>query len=798
MILCLATSGLLPAQEPQLLENFPVPDDEVTAVAVSPDNGAVYIGGAFRRVGPFTGSFVGIDAASGVWSTSSWAKINGDVFAVESDGAGGWFVGGKFTKAGAVTRNNLVHLLPDGSVDPAWNPAPNDFIDALGREGTTLYVGGGFTQIGGQPRERIAALSTSTGAATPWNPGSDGVIECFAPSGPVLYVGGEFQTIGGATRPNLAALDTMTGAATAWNPSPDGQVNVVLVSGSTVYIGGEFQNVGATSRAFLAAIDAATGLPTAWHPVLNGNVSGLDLDGATIFAAGEFASVGADLRRHCAEIDLTTGAATAFNPDPGDPVNAVLVDGSSVYLGGEFRFLSFPLISRGRLARVDKATGALQAWDPSANKEVITINLSGANVFAGGRFSSVNGELRAGIAAINTATGALVPGWDPGILGGASIEALSATPAGVYAAGSIFQIGGAFRDDLAEIDAASGLATAWNPDAPFFFGVKSIAVTAGEVYASGLGISAVNRISGAISPWDPAPNSVTYEILVSGSTVFAGGEFTKIGGADRNRIAAVSTSTAGATSWNPGANDTVSALALDGTTLFTGGDFSQIGGAARNAVAALSTGADAALPWNPMLGAGAEVFALQLHNAGLYVGGRFASAGGVAHPNIVALDPITGGAASWNPGANEAVDAFAIGGTTLYVGGNYSRIADGRSFFAAFAIPAGFPGSLAPPSPTPAPTPNPTPGAPVVTVLGKKKIKTDKPKAKIKGTASPAEQIASVEYKIGKKKTWKKARGTATWKIKAKLTPGKNKITIQARALDGQVSAPAKVKVLRQ
>ena len=72
-------------------------------------------------------------------------------------------------------------------------------------------------------------------------------------------------------------------------------------------------------------------------------------------------------------------------------------------------------------------------------------------------------------------------------------------------------------------------------------------------------------------------------LAVSGSTVYAGGEFTSIGGQTRNYIAALDAGTGAATDWNPNASGgifqpLVLALAVSGSTVYAGGSFTSIGG----------------------------------------------------------------------------------------------------------------------------------------------------------------------------------------------------------------------------
>ena len=68
--------------------------------------------------------------------------------------------------------------------------------------------------------------------------------------------------------------------------------------------------------------------------------------------------------------------------------------------------------------------------------------------------------------------------------------------------------------------------------------------------------------------------------------------------ARRNNIAALNATTGSATDWNPNAAGTVRALAVNGTTVYAGGEFTNIGGQPRNGIAAINA-AGSATAWNP-------------------------------------------------------------------------------------------------------------------------------------------------------------------------------------------------------
>ncbi len=78
--------------------------------------------------------------------------------------------------------------------------------------------------------------------------------------------------------------------------------------------------------------------------------------------------------------------------------------------------------------------------------------------------------------------------------------------------------------------------------------------------------------------WNPDASARVWALAVSGSTIYAGGYFSCIGGVARECIAALDASTGHATSWDPDANGPVYAFAVSDQYIYVGGDFSYIGG----------------------------------------------------------------------------------------------------------------------------------------------------------------------------------------------------------------------------
>lgn len=228
-------------------------------------------------------------------------------------------------------------------------------------------------------------------------------------------------------------------------------------------------------------------------------------------------------------------------------------------------------------------------------------------LYAGGEFTQAGGAARNRIAAVDAASG-VVAAWNPAADG--AVLALLHTGATVYAGGEFTQIGGAGRNRIAALDVSSGAATVGNPDANG--AVRALVLNGATLYAGGdftaidggsraylAALDMTQATAGAIdTDWDPAPDGVV-RALINGTTLYAGGDFTAIDGGSRAYLAALDTTqtAAGAidTDWNPAPDGARHALLLNGSLLYAGGDFTAMEGLARNRLAALDTSVTGAI-----------------------------------------------------------------------------------------------------------------------------------------------------------------------------------------------------------
>jgi hypothetical protein len=568
--------------------------------------------------------------------------------------------------------------------------AANGPVNAVVRSGNTIYIGGGFTRLGpatggGVP---IDAVTASFPANFPKIAG--GVKAVAADGSGGWFVGGYFTSVNGVPRGNLVHI-LADNSLDPWNPNADSIVTSITVSGSLVYVGGGFAHVGGQPRSKIAALDASSGLATAWDPNAGGGLGGgvptlvkaLAVSGGIVYVGGNFTTIGGQTRNRIAALDAATGLATTWNPNagnwpsfPGPSVEALAVSGSTVFCGGFFTTVGGQ--TRNALAALDASTGLATTWNPNVTGTVSALAVSGTTLYAGGDFTQVSGLGRGYIAAMNTFGTGGATFWNPSATSVVWCLAVNGTT--VYAGGSFTTIGGQPRNGIAALSASTGLATAWNPSAGG--AVFALTVSGSSIFAGGslssLGgqdrnrLAALDAASGALTAWNPNANNTVNSLSVSGGLVYAGGAFTSVGGQPRSFIAALDEGTGLATAWNPNANSFVNALAIDGGTVYAGGFFSTIGGQPRNRIAALDGATGLAIGWDP--NANNTVYALQMNGSSIYVGGVFSSIGGQARNSIAELVVATGAATSWNPGADNLVSALALGAGTIYAGGDFTHI----------------------------------------------------------------------------------------------------------------------------
>ena len=377
-------------------------------------------------------------------------------------------------------------------------------------------------------------------------------------------------------------------------------MNAISVSESTVYVGGTFFNIGGQSRSRIAALDAGTGAATTWNPSVGDEVKTLALQSGTVYAGGTFVSIGGDIRNNLAAVNVSTGQLTSWNPNADGTVYSMALGVSTVYVGGNYSNVGGQ--SRSYFAALNTTDGSATSWIPNVGNQVRSIAVSGSTVYIGGLFTAVGGQTRNMIAALDATleTNNLISGWNPGAA--VNVRALAISGSTLYAGGDFTTIGGQSRKYLAALNASDGTVTSWNPNPNA--SVLALAANGTTIYAGGdftifsptaspdtcLRIAAFNATTGTRTSWNPSASASVWSIAVSGSAVYVGGSFSSFspnGGTaiTRNRLAALNINTGIPMSWDPNSGGTVNSVTVGSTGIYAGGGFTAMGGISRRYLA---------------------------------------------------------------------------------------------------------------------------------------------------------------------------------------------------------------------
>jgi outer membrane protein assembly factor BamB len=163
-------------------------------------------------------------------------------------------------------------------------------------------------------------------------------------------------------------------------------------------------------------------------------------------AQGSFANLAA--------FDRTTGTVIpGFRADTNGIVRTVAVSGNTLYLGGDFTTVNGQ--PRARVAAVDLTTGAVRAFRADTNR-VNKVVVGGDRLYVAGAFTAIGGVPRNRVAALDLTTGAVDPTFDPNVNAMVNTIAVRPDRSRVFIGGLYTNVHGTATTRLTALDGHTG------------------------------------------------------------------------------------------------------------------------------------------------------------------------------------------------------------------------------------------------------------------------------------------------------------------------------------------------------
>lgn len=571
-------------------------DGAVYCLALLGD-GKILIGGDFSEINGLPRERVArlnqdgtVDAIFGEGHAGADGSVG--ALAVQSDGK--ILIGGRFTNIAGSPRNRIARLHADGGLDDGFGKDLAGADESVGEilllSDERILISGGFTHLNGDPSAHIARLNRGGTLDESFDASISGRFAwvrslAVQPDGKLL-AGGRFTLVHGEPRKGVARLHPDGGLDEEFHPQSGGLnpwvKTMALQPDGNILIGGSFRKINGERQSNLARLHPDGSLDSTFRAELAGapffDAIAVQPDGRIIAGGGYF---DAERKQGIVRLHPDGSVDTSFTPPEMDFVHAIAIqpDGK-ILIGG---FLYFYPYGRSGIARLNPDG----TWDTTFGEglkgtgggSVYSMILQDdGKILLGGRFTMVNGVARSGIARLNS-DGSLdetfCEGME-GIGGGNEWEGAAVFSLGVQddrkvlLGGDFTSVHGVARSGIARLNEDGSL---------------------DESFGSGL--------EGVDNP--SLPKSSLRRIRVDGievqgdGKVFIGGDFTRVNGVARNRVARLNADGTLDERFGDklsGADEFIFCMTVDRDgKLLISGDFTSVNGAPLHRMARLHTNA---------------------------------------------------------------------------------------------------------------------------------------------------------------------------------------------------------------
>ncbi len=386
----------------------------------------VIVAGSFQTVNGIVGSSGAVFSKSTKEPFFDFPTVTpdpylGKIIVAESDGNGGYYLGGNFVHVGDYARRNIAHIDSNFQVT-SFHPHVGGTVNDLVIAGDKIFLAGDFWASGQDDKDLVIAdpvtsetrsfealrdrrttkiAGNDTLLFTAGFPNSeewdgydivmlyhdgrrlersiqtDGIIEILHVEGDRLYIGGTFNTIDGQTRPRIGSIDLSSLEVTDWNPSLERAVEALSVTETQVLVSQRYYGPNSDGyNAYVVSLDVTTG-ERIWEYGIDGLVLDIDHDDTLVYVGGFIGPY------HEAKGLITLRPESGVLVDDtwkvSGEIHAIVVGEEDLFLGG--RSTEFGGSPRKHICSFSKEEGVLTNWNPSPSRPPSLVAAASGKVF---------------------------------------------------------------------------------------------------------------------------------------------------------------------------------------------------------------------------------------------------------------------------------------------------------------------------------------------------------------------------------------------------------------------------------
>lgn len=497
-------------------------------------------------------------------------------------------VGGTFTSYNGTSRNGILRLNTDGSIDPTFDPGTGIAITAgksilttsLQKDGKIL-IGGFFTEFNGITKNNIARLNPDGSIDKTFNTGTAAnafISTITAQNNGKIIVGGFFSSFNGVAKNHITTLNPDGSVVIPFNigTGANSSLKTTLQSDGKILIFGSFTSYNGLYRSHIARLNPDGSIDKTFDPGVGTGINEViaataqQVDGKIIIA-GDFTSFNGTPVHYITRLNANGSLDPTFHSTGTYKIHTVTIqpDGK-ILIGGNFS--SFNSIPCSGIVRINADGSFDSTFTVEAGfgfqRVIQSIVIQNDNkILIGGTFTSYNGVSRNSILRLNTdgsvdqtfnpGTGVTIPNWDP--FDALVYKMVLQKDGKIIVSGVFNYYNGVPRNCIARVNPNGSLDETFNPGTGANYSLYTPTIYATAIQNDG--------------------------------KIIIGGSFTSFNGIDRNHFARLNDDGSLDTTFhvgngtNPSLGSVRSAEIVDNEKILIGGDFTSYKKVGRNRIA---------------------------------------------------------------------------------------------------------------------------------------------------------------------------------------------------------------------